>query len=305
MFRVGDVQVRQVRPADAAGIAELGRLVDPNVLTTPKTMRALLTTEAPRSTERLVGERMGRLVAWAPSGLYQSGAGWFWIGVQPLVRRQGVGSAVYDHIEARLRDQGARRIETTPNDEQGRRFLVSRGFEVSATVRVSEIDPRDLAPAPPPPPGFQVVALRDAIDLAERLFELYGDARSDVPSQEPRPPWTLAEWRAETLDHPLLDLDASVVVLEGREPVSLAWLYSDREGGRAETLMTATRRDRRGRGLASLAKLHSTERAATLGITRILTGNDVDNRPMRAINDRLGFTPTVVIESFAKVLVGG
>jgi RimJ/RimL family protein N-acetyltransferase len=124
----------------------------------------------------------------------------------------------------------------------------------------------------------------------------------DVPSRAPRTPWSFSEWRAETLDHPLLDLDASVVVLEHGEPVSFAWLYSDRGGQRAETLMAATRRDRRGRGLATTAKIESTRRAAALGITRILSGNDLDNRPMLAINDKLGFAPTVVVESYAKAL---
>jgi GNAT superfamily N-acetyltransferase len=299
---VGDVLVRRVREADAAGIVELGRIVDPDVLTTPATMRALLEAKAPPGTERLVGEIGGRVVAWAPSGLYQSGTGWFWIGVQPDFRARGIGSVIYDHVEARLLDLRADRIETTPNDDAGRQFLLSRGFRVSATVRVSEIDPRRVSAASPVPAGVEVVALRDVLDEAEALFDLYSIGRADVPSHEPRTAWTFAEWRRETLDHPLLDLDASVVVLESRAPVSFAWLYSDREGHRAETVMAATRRDRRGRGLATLAKAHSTQRAAALGITRILTGNDVDNRPMLAINDRLGYAPTVVNESYAKLL---
>jgi len=60
--------------------------------------------------------------------------------------------------------------------------------------------------------------------------------------------------------------DASVVVFEDDEPVALAWLYSDREGHRAGALMVATRRDRRGRGLATLAKVESAPRAASLGM---------------------------------------
>ena len=299
---MGDVLVRRVRNADAAGIVELCRIVDPDVLTTPATMRALLEAEAPPGTERLVGENSGRVVAWAPSGLYHSGTGWFWIGVQRDFRARGIGSVTYDHVEARLRDVGADRIETTPNDEAGRQFLLSRGYGVSAIIRVSEIDPLRVSEASPLPAGVEVVALRDVLDEAETLFHLYSNGRADVPSHEPRTAWTFAEWRRETLDHPLLDLDASVVVLEDRAPVSLAWLYSDREGRRAETVMAATRRDRRGRGLATIAKVHSTHRAAALGIRRILTGNDVDNRPMLAINDRLGYTPTVVIESYGKPL---
>lgn len=302
VLSVGDVEVRKVRVEDANGIVELGRLVNPSVLATPASMRALLEAGAPPTTERLVGESEGRVVAWAPSGVYQSGSGWFWIGVRAELRRRGIGGAIYDHIEARLREKGTGRIETTPDDEAGRRFLVSRGFVVSRTVRLSEIDPRRVALVAQPPPGVEVVALREMIDRPGALYELYRQGRADIPSQDPHAAWTLADWRAETLDHPWLDLDASVVALEHDDPVSLAWLYSDREGHRAETLLATTRRDRRGQGLATLAKIESTRRAANLGITRILTGNDLANAPMLAINDKLGYEPTVVVEHFAKSL---
>jgi RimJ/RimL family protein N-acetyltransferase len=146
------------------------------------------------------------------------------------------------------------------------------------------------------------VPLSEVLEEAEALFRLYAETRADVPttSATPRPPWTFDEWRAETIDSPLIELDASVVVMEGDDPVALAWLYSDREGGRAEALMAGTRRDRRGRGLATLAKAESSRRAAALGITRILTSNNRENAPMLAVNRRLGFTETAVVESYAK-----
>ena len=68
--------------------------------------------------------------------------------------------------------------------------------------------------------------------------------------------------------------------------------------------MAATRRDRRGRGLATLAKVESARRAASLGITRIVTSNDLANAPMLAVNRKLGFTATATVESFAKTLTG-
>jgi hypothetical protein len=114
------------------------------------------------------------------------------------------------------------------------------------------------------PAGVKVVALHEVLDQADALFELYSQGRADVPSRVPRTAWTYSEWRSEILDHPLLD--------------------------------------RRGAGLATLAKIHSTRCAAALGITRILTSNDIDNEPMLAINKRLGYTPTVAIESYAKAL---
>jgi GNAT superfamily N-acetyltransferase len=301
---VGVVVVRAAQVSHAEDIVEVGRLVDPTALSNAEMFRALLERGDPPTTQRLVALSEARVVAWSPSGLYQSGSAWFSIVVHPEFRNRGIGTAIYDHVEERLRLSGADSLATSPTDEAGRSFLIERGFELSGTVRASEIDPRTVAAPAETPVGCEVVSLRDAFGDPEPLFDLYSEARADVPSLAPRPEWSFAEWRSETLDHPLIDLDASVVVLESGEPVALAWLYSDRDGRRAETLMAATRRERRGRGFATLAKIESTRRAAALGITRILTGNDTGNEPMLAINDKLGFTATVLIENYSKPLAG-
>jgi GNAT superfamily N-acetyltransferase len=293
-----------IRPAvvsDASAIVGLGREIDPDQLATDDSFRALLERPGKPTTERLVAELDGGIVAWAPSGAYESGDGWLWIGVERSARGQGVGNLLYERIEARLRGLGVGRVEAVPNDESGRRFLSGRGFEVDQVIRNLELDPRTVTPRSPPD-GVRVVPLSEVLEEAEALFRLYAETRADVPttSATPRPPWTFDEWRAETIDSPLIELDASVVVMEGDDPVALAWLYSDREGGRAEALMAGTRRDRRGRGLATLAKAESSRRAAALGITRILTSNNRENAPMLAVNRRLGFTETAVVESYAK-----
>ena len=296
------MNIRVATVSDASAIVRLGRVIDRNQLATEESIRMLLARGARPDTERLVAELDGSVVAWAPSGRYESGEGWFWIGVEHSHRGRGIGGRLYKHIETRLGALGATRIETTPNDEDGRRFLLARDFEVANIVRNSELDPRTVPPPPQPPQGIRVTALSEAGDHAHELFRLYVDARADVPSAIPRAPWTFEEWRAETIDSPLVDEDASVVVFENDEPVALAWLYSDREGRRAEALMAATRRDHRGRGLATLAKAESSYRAARLGITRIVTGNDLENAAMLAINRKLGFTETAVVESYAKHL---
>jgi GNAT superfamily N-acetyltransferase len=263
--------IRAATPADGAAIVELGRAIDRDQLATVSSIRALLEGPTPRTTERLTAEIDGRIVGWAPSGTYESGSGWFWIGVDASCRRHGIGGELYRRIESLLAGLGATRVETTANDGDGRAFLLARGFRVANVVRASELDPRTV-PEPEPRPDVDVVPLGAALDHADTLFHLYGEARADVPSDTLRATWTFDEWRAETIDAPLIDLDASVVVLENDEPVALAWLYSDREGRRAEMLMTATRRDRSG------------------------------NAPMLAINRRLGFTETALVESFAKRL---
>lgn len=225
-------RIRAAVVSDASGIVRLGRAIDRDQLATDESFRALLERPAEPTIERLVAELDGSIVAWAPSGAYESGAGWFWIGVERSHRRQGLGRDLYERIEARLLGLGVARIQTAPSDEDGRRFLVARGFAVDQVIRHLELDPRTVAPGPAPGRDIRVASLAEARDHTEALFRFYAEARSDVPSATRRPVWTLDEWRAETVDSPLIDVDASVVVFEHDEPVALAWLYSDREGGR-------------------------------------------------------------------------
>ncbi|EST39756.1 hypothetical protein N566_00155 [Streptomycetaceae bacterium MP113-05] len=55
--------------------------------------------------------------------------------------------------------------------------------------------------------------------------------------------------------------------------------------------MTGTRRAHRGRGLARLAKTEALRRARDRGYRHAFTGNDADNQPMLAVNERLGYRP--------------
>jgi GNAT superfamily N-acetyltransferase len=66
--------------------------------------------------------------------------------------------------------------------------------------------------------------------------------------------------------------------------------------------LTGVRRAWRRRGLAIALKLKSIEQAYREGATMIVTGNEERN-PMLAINQRLGFVPTVVILQYEKRLL--
>jgi len=88
------MQIRFVRPADAAEIVAVTSPIDTLSLATAESFRSLLERSAPETTERLVVELDGRLVAWCPSGAHDDGRGWFWIGVDPASRRRGIGSAL-------------------------------------------------------------------------------------------------------------------------------------------------------------------------------------------------------------------
>jgi GNAT superfamily N-acetyltransferase len=290
------MSIRCASPEDAAAIVALTAPLSRTAIATPASFRALLEQPAPETTERLVAEREGRLVAWAPSGIHGDGSGWFWIGVEPSVRRRGVGAALYARIEQRLRGLGAPLLRTEIDDEDGRRFLVRRGFARSNVRRLQALDLRAAA-LPDPPESVPFGAVEPW-----SLFELYRDAYGDIPSHTPRRPVNAEDYRRDVVESTTLDADVSCVIVEDDAPVAFTLVSSNREAARAATELTAVRADRRGRGLAFAVKVASLDRARAAGLRTILASNDLENAPMLAVNRKLGFEPSILIEEFEKRL---
>jgi mycothiol synthase len=72
--------------------------------------------------------------------------------------------------------------------------------------------------------------------------------------------------------------------------VGLAFLQM-RAGSIADNGYTGVDRLYRGRGIARALKLRTVEWAREHGVEAIVTGNDVDNKPMLGINIELGYRP--------------
>jgi GNAT superfamily N-acetyltransferase len=290
------VRIRVATPDDAAAIVALTAPIEVTAFHTAATFRALLEREAPASTERLVAEEDGELVAWAPSGVGDDGRGWFWVGVAHARRRRGIGGELYGRIEKRLRGLGAPVVGTWANDVDGRAFLERRGFELGNVMRMSTLD---LQSADLPEPSAETVPLRE-VDTGS-VVGLYLEGRLDIPSARPRGRLSRDEVLRE-LESEVVDRDVSSVLLEHGKPIALALVIADHERRRAGSDFTTVRRDRRRRGLAHAVKLASLRRARDAGLRTMLAANDLENQPMLAVNRRLGFEPTILLENFEKRL---
>jgi GNAT superfamily N-acetyltransferase len=301
-------EIRDWSDDDADAAAALLREVAPGWLVTPAWLRFYAQALPTRARHRIwVAEARGELVGFAEANLRwattERGRGEVWVGVAPAARKSGIGHALYELTEEHL---DANLLDTEALEDEGVRFAERLGFHVSGSERYSELDPRAAElPEMEPPPGIEIVALRDVLDRPRDLHAVYAEAERDMPGIYERDWLDYEEWAAETLASPLLDAELSQVVLEDGDVVSFALIAADRKGARAEHEMTGTLRSHRGRGLARLAKIAAIRACRGAGIARITTSNDATNAPMLAINDRLGYRPTIVSTRLEKQTAPG
>jgi len=284
--------VRPVRDSDLEAVVALVQAVDPTAVLTAASLAVNLAT---LPGERFVAEEDGEIVGWAPVFRRADGAVSFWVGVLPPFRRKGLGAALFSALSAQLDGTSSRAYA---DGEDGCRFLAARGYAPVGTLHLQTLDLAAAEPGAVSVPGFRAVPLAALLDRLADLHRVYVSVRADVPRSH-LSPVPFAEFRSE-IEGGLLDADASVVVLEGDEPVALSCVLTARESGRADTDLTGTLAGYRGRGLARLAKTDSLRRLRALGIHTVVTANDDGNEPMRSLNDSLGFRVAATWTRYAR-----
>ena len=306
------VAIRPFERKQAAEAAELLRTLQPAILHTAESVVHRQSSEPERARRRSwVAVENGQTVGWATASFrWASGpaSGRLWVGVPPDRRGRGIGSALYERAERHLVEHGARKLEAEVHgDPAGARFVAARGFDATKAEVMYGLDPRkadvsefasleeQTASA-----GFELKPLREVSSAARELFHFYGDAGAWMPFSAPENRVSFEEWRREILENPLLDRDASFVVVQSGRPVSLAWLLVDRDRRRAEHEWTATLPELRQRGLARFAKLATIGWATENEIDEIVTGSDRDNVAMRTLNQRLGYRELYVVEELER-----
>ena len=280
-------EIRVFEPEDAESVVSLLSTLTPAVVHSAASLRRRERIEPQRQSWVVVED--GEVVGFATSFLQiwtaEEGRMRVWAGVREDRRRQGVGSALWERALDHARQ--ASKLTTEVDDDQAAlEFAEHRGFTKYDSEVISRLDPVRCTLDPKPHEGFRALGLDELGDREQDLFEFYG-AADGIP---PGAPITLERFSSLILGNPTLDRPTSVVVLdEDDRIVSLSWLLVDRERARAENEWTATLPELRGRGLARLAKLDSTRRAAEAGIRVIFTGNAPGNAAMRELNRRLGY----------------
>jgi GNAT superfamily N-acetyltransferase len=232
---------------------------------------------------------------------------WLTLAVLPAFRRLGTGTALFAAASEHAREMGKDgfQLEIDQTSADGLDFLGRRGFRETGRSRMVERDLRDirdlgdLGDIRPQDPaaisGIRFTTLADEPGLLQGVHQVAVAAFPDIPiGGDPWVAGELDEFRARDVDRPGIPLDAFMIAVEegsGR-PVGYASLqYLPGSRRRAWHDMTGVLPEFRGRRIATALKLRTIRWAVDAGLDALITGNDVENAPMRAINARLGYRP--------------
>src|SRR5690349_8540353 len=206
--------------------------------------------------------------------------------VLPSFRRQGVGTriltALADHALACGYEEAGSQLEEAGSAAFADRFgFTERNRQIEQVYTVRGDEPDVEAPA-----GIVIVPLRGRADLRTRLYaELVETALADFALDRPIA-ITEEEWWSSWITSD----EWAFVALAGDDLVGMAGLLDDEDHPeRAENLLTAVRRDLRGRGIARALKRHTLRCAADRGLTEVYTWTQTGNEAMQELNRSLGY----------------
>jgi len=304
-------RLREFRDEDYVADARLSTLIDPSNPTTAEEQRHWdRSIAAPhRANIKLVVEdrASGAVVATGAlqHGLFNYHPRKYWTGVQvdPDHRRRGIGQGLYEVLEHRAaeRDGVALWGSVRAEDPAGVRFLERQGFVEVRRVWVSrlEIAEADLSTLPDRSVSLAAEGIRfstlaeegaDRPEVRRRLYQLWDTSAEDVPIVGERTSVPFEQFVRFELERPNFDAAATFLAIHGDEYVGMT--SNEVVPGDPQTLrigFTGTLRAYRGRGVATELKRRAVEYARIQGYRYLRTGNDSLNRPIWAINERLGF----------------
>ena len=237
------------------------------------------------------GEPVGSVaVAIMPS---RPAIGFTLLAVLPRHRRRGAGSQLYRTASAWIADHDVDEMEgvVPEDDDDSLAWAVRRGFrELERNSRlvldVTTID----APPVDAPPGVEIVTWAERPELAGGIYDVACEAYPDIPgwrdmTMEPRDDW-IAHRLERSEDRP----EATFVAVAGDEVVGYAkFTFTDARPKDAEHDLTGVKRAWRGRGVAGALKRAQVAWAKREGYERLQTQNEVRNKPIRRLNQQLGY----------------
>jgi GNAT superfamily N-acetyltransferase len=168
-------------------------------------------------------------------------------------------------------------------DERSIAFARAAGLE-EVDYQLEQSRAIGIEPPPQPLPGIDIVPVTDA--LLRAAYDAVGrQGYEDMPLVRDAE-MSLEEWLRVEATRP----EGSFVALEGDEIVGYAGMWDHANGSATgEHGLTAVRRDRRRRGIATALKRTQLAWAAADGVHELVTWTQRGNEAMQALNRKLGY----------------
>jgi len=251
----------------------------------------------------LIAEVNGQVVGRAAGGLdprLPPGELSCMVTVHPTMRRRGVGHSLWDALQPFYAQQNPASLRSTVSDEpEVAGWAERRGFrvmhhQIEGWLDLSSFDPAAFA-AFTVPAGVRLstyAAEHRQTERAEsRLYQLYSQHLRDTPDGGD---WAIPpeeEWIRWALHS---DGSWSEGIWLAIDPagdwvgLSLMGRYTD-GSQRGHIYLTGVRPSYRGVGLATALKVRAASQAKADGLVGLTTLNDATNKPILAVNQRMGF----------------
>lgn len=299
---------------DIQSILRICNLCEPQFPTAEGQVRGWFGPAEPGSTVlRLVAEVSGCVVgyacaihtSYAPEGYF-----FIWTGVDPAVRCQGVGSALWGAALAFAKAHGATVItsEVLDNDPVGLAFAERRGFSIDQHRFHSALDLTTFDEGPYLPgiaaleaQGIRFCTLADLIDpsepVSQQIHDKFCELNLAVVSDIPGEYWDLSGYTEFFDQHiwtaPWFQTEGQMLAVDGEKWVGFAGVSINAEKLSAYNATTGVIREYRGRKIAQALKVMAAHYARSKGAREISTDNNSLNAPMLAINWKMGYQPSI------------
>jgi mycothiol synthase len=222
--------------------------------------------------------------------------------ISPNYQRQGFGAALYDQIMAQLQpfDPSVLRADAFTNLPQGFPFLQKRGFyeafrETPVRLKVTSFDPSPYAGSEAKllAKGIVIKTLREMEcdpGRDRKIYDLYWEAVQDMPREEIRiEKPDFEEWVKLGLNDPTILHDAYFIAVRGDEYIGLRELGKDPDSDVLQGGLLGVRRAYRQQGVGLAMQLRGIAYAREHGYPELKTCTAVQNVPMQALFNKLGY----------------
>lgn len=265
--------------------------------------------------ERFVAVLQGSVVGFSLytqyADMFEPDAFWIDVCVSPLHQKQGIGTALFTKIRQSLREKRpfTLRLQIKEDDVTSIRFAEKHGFREfgrrwESRLQVANLDVKQYPDyvAQLAAKGIEITSFASLAHDPERdrkLYQLQTELDQDVPMLVAATPMTFAQFADQVLKNPALVADGLMIATHGADYVGMSSFFESDP----RTLvidLTGTKAAYRRQGIAMALKLAGILFAQRRGYETIVVHNDVVNRGMLAVNEKLGFVREPAMIQYAR-----